>query len=880
MGVVYKAEDITLERSVALKFLADHLLNDTEAKERFLREAKAAAALHHPNICPVYEIAEGNGKTFISMAFLEGESLEDRIAQGPLPIKDALDIARQVAEGLQAAHAKNVVHRDIKPANILVSPEGRPTIMDFGLARLTEASRLTKVDTAMGTVAYMSPEQAQGMDVDSRSDLWALGCVLYEMVSGLRPFKGAYDQALLYEIVHEEPAPLTGIRAGVPMELEFIVGKCLAKDASDRYQSAKEIGVDLRTLAEKLKSGRSTILRTAQMTGAVPAAPGGQTVNPTATLPPDAVVLPKRSLRLLQAAAALFALAFLGLLAFQALNAPQEPERLVRRFSFAPEGLAGGVISPDGRYVVYGSIAGRESTLWIRSLSGESARQLPGTQGARGAFWSPDSSSIGFGTGSQLKRTLVAGGAPTTLCDLPGQSNYFPFSGGTWSPDGERIVFSSGRRLYEVAARGGEPQLLFDQDDNSRNYAPYFLPTDDGSHGLAYVDANAEEGRLAVLDLDSGERRLLVSGYRPVYSPEGYLIYEPWRRGQVGIWALPFSLPSLEATGDPFPLSDSGLAPSVSKEGTLIYRDVPAITSETLAWRDRTGRLIETVGQQQTDIRDPALSPDGRWAAVVSEESGGQDIWIHDLTRATKTRLSFEAGADQMLPSWSPSGREIAYGTVQNSATRLMRTAVDGTGEPVVLAETEGTVLNPNWSHDGRYIVYHHQNGAAINNDISYIRLDQGTTPLESVSFISTPANERVPKLSPDGRFLAYTSDESGRLEVYIRPFPTGPGRWQASVNGGAKPQWSRDGKELFYVEQATLLSVAVSTTPEFTLGQPIALFESDDLGRQPTPAPTYDVSPDGQRFLTITPGSDANAMPPTIRVVQNWYEEFRDRQH
>ncbi|MFT5434602.1 MAG: serine/threonine protein kinase, partial [Myxococcota bacterium] len=227
MGVVYKAEDTALERAVALKFLADHLLNDEEAKARFLREAKAAAALHHPNVCPVYEIAEADGKTFIAMAFLEGESLEDRIAKGPLPIKEALEIARQVAEGLQAAHAKSIVHRDIKPANILISPEGRPTIMDFGLARLTEASRLTKVDTAMGTVAYMSPEQAQGMDVDSRSDIWALGCVLYEMVSGQRPFLGQYDQALLYEIVHEQVAPLTSIRAGVPMELEFIVGKCL-----------------------------------------------------------------------------------------------------------------------------------------------------------------------------------------------------------------------------------------------------------------------------------------------------------------------------------------------------------------------------------------------------------------------------------------------------------------------------------------------------------------------------------------------------------------------------------------------------------------------------------------------------------------------------
>ncbi len=383
MGVVYKAEDTTLDRPVALKFLADQLLNEEEAKQRFLREAKAAAALHHPNVCPVHEIAEADGKTFLAMAFLKGETLEDRIAQGPLPIKVALDIARQVAEGLQAAHAEGIVHRDIKPANIIVSPDGRPTIMDFGLARLTEASRLTKVDTAMGTVAYMSPEQAQGMEVDHRSDVWALGCVLYEMVSGQRTFKGQYDQALLYEIVHEEPEPLTGVRAGVPMELEFIAGKCLAKDASDRYQSAKEIGVDLRTLAEKLKSGRSTILRTAQMTGVVRAA---HTLSSAATLPPDAVVVGKRRLWALYSIAAVSAIACLGTLAVLITQIRPDAEREpVRRFSFRPppgidtsSRFAGIALSPNGRHIAFTT---REA-LWIQDLDRDQPRSLEGTGGA------------------------------------------------------------------------------------------------------------------------------------------------------------------------------------------------------------------------------------------------------------------------------------------------------------------------------------------------------------------------------------------------------------------------------------------------------------------------------------------------------------------
>ncbi len=355
------------------------------------------------------------------MEFLEGESLEEHITKGPLSLKDALDFARQTADGLQAAHNKGVLHRDIKPANILISPEGRATVMDFGLARLTEASRLTKLDTAMGTVAYMSPEQGQGMEVDNRTDIWALGCVLYEMVSGQRPFQGQYDQALLYEIVHQEPAPLTGLRTGVPVEMEFIATKCLAKDAEDRYQAAKEVAVDLRTLAEKLKSGRSTILRTTNIAAAVPATmTASHTLNPAEALPPDSVVMKRSSQRVLQAAAAVFAVAFLGLLLFNLTQAP--PEKPVTRFSFAPDGYIQGrsSISPDGKSILYQTGTGAQSSLWLRSLENETARELAGTAGAlRRGFWSPDSLSIGFGTGAELKRVSINGGDPIPLCELP-----------------------------------------------------------------------------------------------------------------------------------------------------------------------------------------------------------------------------------------------------------------------------------------------------------------------------------------------------------------------------------------------------------------------------------------------------------------------------
>ncbi len=888
MGIVYKAEDTTLERTVALKFLAQHLLNDEEAKERFLREAKAAAALDHPNICTVYEIAEVDGKTFISMAFLKGETLEDRIATGPLSLKDALDIARQVADGLEAAHEAAIVHRDIKPANIMVDAKGRATIMDFGLARLTEASRLTKTHSAMGTVAYMSSEQAQGMEVDSRSDFWSLGCVLYEMVSGQRPFQGQYDQALLYEIVHEEPAALTGLRAGVPVELEFIVNECLVKDRDDRTGTAQEVSRKLRTLAEKLKSGRSTILQTTNLTASIPATmtAASQTVNPAVALPPDAVVMPRTSQRALQTVAAV---ATLAMLVFAFLYFTQTPpEKPVTRFSFAPEGFLDrflfsgeASISPDGKNILYAAQTDGESSLWLRSLNDESGRELPGSTGATEGFWSPDSSSIGFATNSELKRVSIDGGNPITLSSLP-DSGQFAFLGGTWSPDGERIVFSSGLRLYEIAARGGQPRLLVDSRDSPRPYSfyPHFLPAGGGPPALVYTAEGGPSNQwVAVLNLETGERHELGPGSDPVYSLDGYLIHGPTDENERGLWAWPFSLETLEPTGDAFPISTAGRAAGVSRDGTLAYLDQPGgstVVMKTLVWRNRAGEVLETVGQPQLNLREFALSPDRRWVATTVDSSPA--VWIQDLTRSTATRLTFDA-LGEWVPIWSPSGREIVYTL---SARSLMRKAADGTGEPAVLVESSYNPMSPDWSGAGRYLAYHEEN-PETQRDIRYLEFGSDGDSSDPITFLNTPAQEQSPKLSPDGRFVAYVSDESGRHEIYVRSFPGGDGRRQASVNGGTQPRWRSDGGELYYVEgEETMMAVPVSTQSGFTLGQPQKLFESEDLLRASTAFawPLYDVSADGQRFLTTTVvEGDDDAPPPKIRIVMNWHEEFRDRE-
>ena len=889
MGVVYKAEDTKLERTVALKFLAAHLLNDNEAKQRFLREAKAAAALHHPNICTVHEIDEADGRTFLAMAYLKGETLEDRIAKGPLSLKDALDIGRQIADGLEAAHKEGIVHRDIKPANILVSPEGRATIMDFGLARLTEASRLTKADQTMGTVAYMSPEQAQGMEVNHRADIWALGCVLYEMVCGQRPFRGVYDKALLYEIVSQQPEPLTGLRTGVPIELEFLTSKCLAKDAADRYQHASEAAVDLRTLAEKLKSGRSTILHTANLGAGVPATvPAGQTVYPAAVLPADAVVMKRSSKRALQAVAAIATLFLLGVLAIHFTQAPPETsEKLLRRFSFTTEGVFRGSISPDGKYIAYDALIGGRSSLWLRSLATETSREVPGTERVRDFFWSPDSLSLGFAVGEpdfELKRVSIDVGSPLTLCALPAKGARNSFVGGTWSPDGERIVFSSGLRLYEIASRGGQPQLLFEPGDSPRSQSvyPHFLPADGGPAALIYVAATGPANQwVAVLNLETGERRELVPGRQPVYSSDGYLLHGPTSGLDQGLWALPFSLSTLQPAGEDFPISVGGDGASVSRDGTLVYRDRAGseMGMKTLVWRNRTGEISEKVGQPQAGLREFELSPDRRWVATTVAEPAS--IWIQDLTRATTTRLTFGSGEPgESRPSWAPSGREISYALAIGGGTpqRLMRKAADGRGEPAVLVESDYAASNADWSRDGRYLVFHGPSGETTSNDILYVELEAGGDPLKPKIFLSTPAAESAPKLSPDGRFVAYVSNESGRPEVYVRPFPSGDGRWQASPNGGAQPRWRSDGKELFYVENRnTMLAVPVSTGQGLTLGQPQRLFQSADLIFRNLTWPQYDVSGDGQRFLTSTPVQGDT--PPTIRIVQNWYEEFRDRE-
>ncbi len=892
MGVVYKAEDTNLKRPVALKFLAAHLLGDEEIKARFRREAEAAAGLNHPNICTVHEIAEANGRTFIAMAFLEGEGLEKKIEAGPLKLADVLDLALQTAQGLQAAHEKGIVHRDIKPANLMVTGSGSKqlvTIMDFGLALLTDRSKLTRMDETMGTVTYMSPEQTYGADIDHRSDIWSLGVVIYEMVTGQQPFKGHYDKAVMYSITSEEPEPMTGLRTAVPMELELLVNKCLAKGQDDRYQHTDELLLDLRTLQKKLESGTSTIVRPAVLPSATQtkanegAVPG--LAPPIARAQTAGVrAAPRRQERLAWVLLAVVSI-LASLLGATLWQQPPREERVVRRFSFTPESLSASrsrrpaAISPDGGRIVY-SAGAPVRQLFVHDIDQGESRPLAGTEGAEAMFWSPDSAFIGFSLrNGDLSKISVHGGPPVTICPLPDAG----MSGGTWSPDGETIVFASGtvtKVLYEVPASGGSPKMLerIKGPKGGTNDNPHFLPARHGRVLLVAVGHTSNQD-IYLTKLDASKSVKVAEGSHPIHSSTGHILYQTAAfRG--GLWALPFSAETLEVTGEAFPIAEGVGGPTLAADGTLVAVDVfERRGRDQLVWRDRTGKRLGTIGQPQAVIFRPTLSPDGRQVAVSGSETADAldiDIWIHEVDRPIKRRLVHDV-APQDHPSWSADGSEIVFRTRGQGSGDLFTRRADGSGEPRPLVESEFREAESEWSSDGRFLIYQVSRPGGLF-DLRYLQRKDGGEGFESLPFLETEFNEVHSALSPDGRLLAYQSNESGRGEVYVRRFPQGGLVAQVSEQGGGAPRWSADGREIYWRVDDTLLAAKVSIDEGFTVGTIQELFVDPSLAsgiRQ------YDVASDG-RFVTIErlkpEGEIAEQRKRSIHITQNWYEKFREQ--
>ena len=735
-------------------------------------------------------------------------------------------------------------------------------ILDFGLALLTEGSKLTQLDTTVGTIAYMSPEQTQGSGVDHRTDIWSLGVVLYEMVTGQKPFKGDYDKAVMYSILNEEPEPITALRTGVPMQLEDYVGKALAKEAEDRYQSAGDLLIDLRTMARPMNSRGSRTLLTAQ--------------------PPSTPIDGRsaaRTLKLPWMVAGLLAAA-LTLLAFVHFTEPVE-QRPVRRFSFTPRSLLEtdymrAAISPDGRWIVYVSDEGPGS-LWIRPIDSEGSYKLEGTDGAwLGPFWSPDNRYVGFASDGQLKKVAVAGETPLVVCELPAGSTW---QGGTWSPDGETIVFSWGPgpvALFEVFARGGEARPLFEPVRGTQgiaNQQPYFLPSDTAARGLMFTVGSGMSRDIYFRNLDTHQTVKVVEGARPVYSRTGHILFQRSPYGR-GVWALPFSFEKLEPTGDAFLVAEGMGDHSLAADGSLVAVEVLGGGQQQLVWRDRAGARLGEIGRPQIKIDNPALSPDGRRVAVAGQEdeATSADIWLHEVGRAVTQRLTFHPSMEGS-PAWSPDGERVAFRSGRSGAGDLFVRRADGTGNAEALVDTPESEADSDWSPDGSSLIYSARSPQTGKLDLHLI--DFGGTGARRV-LTETQFNERWAQISASG-LAAYCSDESGANEVYVRELNARARRRQVSENGGCQPRWGPDGRELFYVEGDTLVAVEVAVDSEIEVGRAERLFSEPNLRGA---AWTYDVAADS-RLVTVEDvatesGPERDA---AIHIVQNWYEEFRDRE-
>ena len=870
MGVVYKAMDTKLERPVALKFLAAHAIEDPEHKARFIREAKAAARLDHQNICPIYEIDEADGQTFLSMAYLAGQTLKDKIVQRPLKLDEALDIAIQTAQGLKVAHQKDIVHRDIKPANLMLTEEGQVKIMDFGLAQLADRSRLTKTATILGTPAYMSPEQAQRQPTDRRTDIWSLGIVIYEMVTGRVPFEGERQEAVLYAIGAEDPEPITAQRAGLPMELEWIVGKALAKDAAERYQHVEELIIDLRGLSKNL----ATVMPRPAQPATTPSQGGTQGPAPVHGSQPSEVVISKRKL-LLQQVVLAGAVVFAFAVSFLYLN-QSSPEAPLRRFAFAPPVPLSysAAISPNGRHIAFAA-AGPDGKLWIQDLDQREPRAIEGTQGAGqmlGApFWSPGSDFVGFVSGGQLIKVPVRGGLAIRLCALPG-----PFRGATWSPDGESIVFSSTNpyALYEVPSAGGAAKRIISQEERSSGgpwgvvVRPHFLPAEAGARVVVFSFGSPRNNTMMLQDLVTGRREVLGRGNFPFYSSSGHLLHQP-NYFTDELWALPFSLETLTVTGAAFPISEIGFRPTVAADQTLVFADGrEVLLRHELVWSDRRGRKIGLSLTDEYGAFRPSLSPDRRLVAYSATQNSNLDVWIWDIARGVKSRLT-TAAEDDFSPVWSPTGEEIAFHSNRAGNHDIFSVPTDGNSAPKALMTTVEDERVTDWSRDGKYLLYERVS-TETGVDLWYLERDEDSGGWEPRAFLQTPFAESGARFSPDVRYVAYVSDETGQDEVYVRSFPGAGRKSTVSPSGGGQPRWSRDGKELFYLKGRELVAVSISASPSFSVHSAAPLPGVRSSG-------SYDISPDGRRILSFEPVGEAPEQ--LIRVVQNWFTEFRDRE-
>ena len=880
MGEVYCAYDPKINRDVAIKVLPAEFSTNAERLRRFEQEAQAAGALNHPNILAIHDVETHDGSPYVVSELLEGETLREQMGDSQLSVRRAVDYALQIARGLAAAHERGIVHRDIKPENIFVTSDERVKILDFGLAKLSEPtdaiSALTDLPTRkintdpgtmMGTIGYMSPEQVRGKSVDHRTDIFAFGCVLYEMLSGKRAFRGETPADTISAILKEDPPELSLTNGQVAPGLERIVRHCLEKAPANRFQTARDLAFALESLSTASGVTTTTI------------------EQPRETAESFAAPRRKKQFPLREwfawgaAGFLLIASAALAILYFRRT----EPRAEVVRFVMvAPEKATYGnalALSPDGRRVAFIVMdVGGETTLWVRALDSVGAQQLSGTEGADFPFWSPDSRYIAFFAAGKLKKIEATGGIPQTIAEASSESR-----GGTWGADGTILfVPHIATSVYKVSAAGGSASPVTTLDESRAELShrwPYFLP--DGRHFLYFSRSNRDETEgIYVASLDSKEQKFLFpSKLRAAYAPaaagsaNGYLLFIRDKT----LMAQPFDSGALRLSGEPFTVAegvlgyptDSGPTAyssfSVSANGHLIYLSGNAAVTQ-LTWLDRAGKSLGTLPSQGT-YGELWLSPDGKKIVAGRGDAGGRDLWVIDVTRGTNTRFTFDP-ASEVSPIWSPDGSRIVFASNRSGHHELYQKVATGAGNDELLLHTDVDAYPDDWSTDGRFILYEMNSGVKTKFDLWVLPLFGDRQPFV---FLQSEFDEAHAQFSPDGRFVAYVSNESGSAEVYVQSFPGPGGKWQVSTSGGDQPRWSGNGKELFYIApDKNLMAVPITPGASFEVGVPVTLFRT----RVPATAMVaernnYVPMPDGQRFLINNLVEGGNTQP--ITVVLNW---------
>lgn len=878
MGEVYRARDSRLDRDVAIKVLPSELSNDTDRLRRFEQEAKATSALNHPNILTVFDIGEHDGAPFIVAELLDGEELRARLDEGPIPLRKTIDYAQQIVSGLSAAHEKGIVHRDLKPENIFITKDDRVKILDFGLAKLREpktqihgsedATRraLTDPGIVMGTAGYMSPEQVRGQTVDQRSDIFSFGAILYEMLTGHRAFNGESIVELMHSILKDDVPELEDSGARIPMALDKMMRRCLEKKPEHRFHSAHDLGFALDAVSSPTSSSGSGLTSAAQSLRNVPDA--------------------KRTdwlARVGWAAAAVFLIStvILGSLYLRR----EEPRRQTIRFGIAPpektyfnESFA---LSPDSQMIAFVARGGAgDTSLWLRPLASVDARQLAGTDGAAFPFWSPDSRTIGFFAGGKLKKIDAAGGPTQTLAEASSDPR-----GATWSSDGT-IIFSphTTSALVSVPASGGAvsevTKLNIEAGQTSHRW-PLMLP--DGKHLLYFGRGGMPEVQgIYGTSIESPEPKLIiaspVTGSFTMIDGVGYLLFV--REGT--LMAQRFDPAKLELSGEATPMIENLLsfpgevgptayAAVSAAAGNLIYRTGDQQTT-LLTWYDRSGKALETI-TEPGGYHELSLSNDNSKVLFGRNEGRGpQDIFLQDLSRGNATRLTFDPETDSTAV-FSPDETQVVFFSNRLGKNAFYRKSSSGAGTEEQLTTDENGAYPDSWSRDGKYLLYERNGGTRTKVDLWILPMTGEAKP---VPYLETQFEEAHAQFSPDGRWVAYASNESGRPEVYIQSFPIGGGKWQISTAGGDQPQWRADGKELFYVApDRSLMAVAIADGTTMEVGKPVVLFQTvmpvsgitDDRNN-------FAPSKDGQRFLVNTLADTGNQQP--LILVLNWASELK----